>query len=500
MVNELRRAGILLPVFSLPSPYGIGTMGKAAFDFVDFLADSGQSLWQILPMGPADPAGSPYKSLSAFAGNPLYIDLDLLVADGLLTKREIKPLRDATAGERRVNYAIQQEQRLPVLFKAAARLEEDAGYKKFIKENAWWLNDFALFISDESAAAGSCLLPPSRKIRTSDVVAEAGDHFLPSSRKRLTPDAAEAAKRIQYLFYTQWRRLKRYANARGIGVVGDLPFYIGAESADYRAHPELFVTDEEGRPGFIAGVPPDAFAEDGQVWNEPVYNWKEHKRTGYDWWLRRFRNAAEMYDLCRVDHFRAFAQYYAIPAGKPAKDGAWMDGPGRAFIDAVRKAAPSFGIIAEDLGIITEDVHALREYSGYPGMRVLQFAFEPGEDSTYLPHNHIKDCVVYTGTHDNATLREWAAKAGKSESEFARAYLGVNSKNLPVQVLKAALGSVAGAVIIPLQDYMGLGAESRINTPGIVSRKNWTWRLSGGDFTKTLSRDIRALSGMYGRS
>jgi len=468
-VNKLRRAGILLPVFSLPSPYGIGTMGKAAFDFVDFLADSGQSLWQILPMGPADPAGSPYKSLSAFAGNPLYIDLDLLVSDGLLAKREIKPLRDATAGEKRVNYAVQQEQRIPALFKAAARLGEDASYRKFIKKNAWWLNDFATLFPD---------------------VADMAERA----------EAAEAAKRVQYLFDIQWRRLKRYANARGVGIVGDLPFYIGSESADFSAHPELFVTDEAGKPSLIAGVPPDAFTEDGQIWNEPVYDWKEHKRTGYDWWLRRFRHAAEMYDLCRVDHFRAFAQYYAIPAGKPAKDGAWMDGPSHPFIDAVRKAVPGFGIIAEDLGIITEDVHELREYSGYPGMRVLQFAFSPGDDSAYLPHNHIKDCVVYTGTHDNATLREWAAKAGKSEAEFARTYLGTNRKNLPEQILKAALGSVAGTVIIPLQDYMGLGAESRINTPGTVSRRNWTWRLSRGDLTKALSRDILARSCMYGRS
>jgi 4-alpha-glucanotransferase len=457
---------VLLPVFSLPSPYGMGSLGKDAFEFVDFLADAGQSLWQILPMGPTGASGSPYQGLSVFAGNPDYIDPDLLVREGLLKKRELKALRDATADSRRVDYGTRSELRAPLLAKAASRFEEDADYRKFRRDNAWWLRDF------ERCASRS--------------------HANPKGRAR-------EVSVIQYLFHIQWLRLKRYANARGVGIVGDLPFYPGAESVDYVTHPELFVTDASGRPRMIAGVPPDAFSQDGQVWNDPVYDWKEHARTGYDWWISRFRQADAMYDLCRVDHFRAFAAYFAIPAGCPATDGEWMTGPGKKFIDVVRKAVPGLGVIAEDLGIITDDVRALREYSGYPGMRVLQFAFEPGEDSSYLPHNHIRDCVCYTGTHDNPTLVEWSSKLPADEATFARAYLGARAKELPQAVINAALGSVAGTVIIPLQDYMGLGARARINTPSTVSAWNWTWRLRPGDLTKELSEHISNLTRMYGR-
>jgi 4-alpha-glucanotransferase len=478
-VNALRRAGVLLPVFSLPSPYGIGAFGKAAFDFVDFLADSGQSLWQILPLEPSGASSSPYQGISVFAGNPDYIDLDLLSHEGLLAKRELKPLRDATVGATRVDYAVQDELRAPLLLKAAERFAsygEDADYDEFRENNAWWLDDFANYASSAFGSAAS------------------GHHTASPACSSL-----ERISIVQYFFHTQWLRLKRYANARGVGIVGDLPFYTGLESADYKAHPELFATDEEGLPRLIAGVPPDAFSEGGQVWNDPVYDWREHARTGYSWWIRRFKQADAMYDLCRIDHFRAFAAYFAIPAGRPASDGAWVNGPGKKFIDALRKAAPCLGVIAEDLGIITDDVHELREYSGYPGMRVLQFAFEPEEDSAYLPHNHVRDCVCYTGTHDNPTLVEWASKLSKPEADFARAYLGATAGNLPTAVIRAALGSVADTVVVPLQDYMGLGARARINTPSTVSAKNWTWRLSLGDLTDDLAENIRSLSAMYGR-
>jgi 4-alpha-glucanotransferase len=360
---------------------------------------------------------------------------------------------------------------MPLLMKAAARFEGDDGYRKFRESNAWWLDDFERYAAGAGTVAG--------------VNGTAG---------------VSAVSIIQYFFHLQWLRLKSYANARGVGVVGDLPFYIGAESSDYKAHPELFAVGADGKPRLIAGVPPDAFAVDGQVWNDPVYNWREHARTGYDWWIRRFRQADVMYDFCRVDHFRAFAAYFAIPAGHPASDGAWVPGPGEKFIDAVRKSVPALGVIAEDLGIITDDVHALREYSGYPGMRVLQFAFGPGEDSSYLPHNHIRDCVCYTGTHDNPTLREWAHGLPEAESRFAMEYLGTGRKGLPGAVLRAALGSVADVVIVPLQDYMGLGAQARVNTPGAVSRKNWAWRLAPDDMTVELRSRILSLARMYGRA
>jgi 4-alpha-glucanotransferase len=470
--SKLRRAGLLLPVFSLPSPYGMGSLGKDAFEFVEFLADSGQSLWQVLPMGPTGASGSPYQGTSVFAGNPCYIDLDTLVKDGLLTRYELRTLRAATKDSRRVDYDVQARLRLPLLSRAAARFiagPKRRDYRKFLSENSWWLNDFERCAPhrDADAAYGR-------------------------PEESLIPV-------IQYLFHDQWMRLKRYANARGVGIVGDIPFYTGEESSDYIAHPELFATGKSGRPRLIAGVPPDAFSKDGQVWNDPVYDWNEHARTGYDWWIRRFRQANVMYDLCRVDHFRAFAAYFAIPAGKPASCGKWVKGPGRAFVDAVKDAVPGLGVIAEDLGIITDDVHALREYSGYPGMRVLQFAFEPGEDSAYLPHNHIRECVCYTGTHDNPTLAQWAAAMPEPEAKFARAYLGATGRGLGAAVIRAALSSVADTVIVPLQDYMGLGASARINTPSTVSARNWTWRLTPGDLSTELAADILELSRTYGR-
>jgi 4-alpha-glucanotransferase len=412
--------------------------------------------------------------LSAFAGNPLCVDLDVLKTEGLLKKSEIKPLYDAARASERVNYALQEELRLPLLMKAAARFEPDARYRKFCKENAWWLDDFAGFISrvqKDIIGAG---------------ISEA------SARARI--------KRMQFFYFLQWRRLKVYANARGVGIVGDLPLYIGTESADYASRPELFATGKDGAPKLIAGVPPDAFTSDGQIWNEPVYDWKRHKRDSYAWWISRFRQASYLYDLCRIDHFRAFAQYFAIPAGRPASEGKWMDGPGKAFIDAVKKSVPALAVIAEDLGIITDDVHRLRAYSGYPGMRVLQFAFEPDTDSSYLPHNHVPDCVVYTGTHDNPTLKEWASSLSQKELEFARDYLGVPRGDISQAVLRAALCSVARTVVIPMQDYMGLGASARVNTPGIVSARNWSWRLDASALTEKLSARVSALARSYGRS
>ncbi|MDR1028136.1 MAG: 4-alpha-glucanotransferase [Clostridiales Family XIII bacterium] len=468
----MRRAGILLPIFCLPSPYGIGSLGRDAFAFVDFLRASGQSLWQILPIGPTGAYDSPYQSLSAFAGNPYFIDLDTLKQKGLLRAKELD--RDWSRDPRRVDYEGQRQYRMPLLLKAAERFDAkaDAGYATFLRDNDRWLDGFADFMR----------------------------------RRRRSPDAdPELWKRVQFFFFDQWMSLKRYANAKGIGIVGDLPYYVSEESSDYEDNPTLFETvrsgPKQGRPAALAGVPPDGFSRDGQVWNNPVYAWTAHRKDRYRWWIDRLKQAAVLYDACRIDHFRGFSEYYSIPVGEPASAGRWVKGPGAHFIDAVRDAVPGLCVIAEDLGILTEDVHALRRRSGYPGMLVLQFAFTPGEDSAYLPHNHIRNSVVYTGTHDNNTLKGWIRDSDANVIEYAYRYLGLSGTgNLSKAMIRAAIAGVAETAVIPMQDWLGLGAEARINAPSTVGGDNWRWRLRREQLTEKLSVEIFDRTDLYGRA
>ncbi|MDR2157155.1 MAG: 4-alpha-glucanotransferase [Clostridiales Family XIII bacterium] len=466
----MRCAGILLPIFCLPSSHGIGSIGREAFSFIDFLADSGQSLWQILPIGPTGAYDSPYQSLSAFAGNPYFIDLTVLKDKGLLTAGELKADWGRDAGQ--VNYGAQRVRRLPLLLKAAARFDADAdaGCAAFFRDNARWLSGFADFMHRREPCA-----------------------------------APELWKRVQFFFFEQWIAMKRYANAKGVGIVGDLPYYVSAESSDYAMHPSLFQVvrsgPEKGRPSALAGVPPDGFSETGQVWNNPVYAWQTHRAERYRWWIGRLKQADALYDACRIDHFRGFSEYYAIPVGKPASAGRWMRGPGEHFIDAVRKAVPGLNVIAEDLGMLTDDVHALRRRSGYPGMRILQFAFTPGGDSAYLPHNHVPNSVVYTGTHDNNTLKGWVRESDANVLEYAGKYLGVSrSGNLRCAIMRSALASVAETAIIPMQDWLDLDGDARINTPSTVGGNNWRWRLRREQLTDRLSSGILGMTGMYGRA
>ncbi|MDR1953170.1 MAG: 4-alpha-glucanotransferase [Clostridiales Family XIII bacterium] len=466
----MRSAGILLPIFCLPSSYGIGSLGREAFAFIDFLAAAGQSLWQILPIGPTGAYDSPYQSLSAFAGNPYFIDLDLLKDEGLLSARELKQAWSKNPSL--VDYEGQQTYRIPLLLKAAERFDaaKNDDYATFCDANAGWLDDFAGFMHGRNPAA-----------------------------------SVELWRRMQFFFFRQWKSMKRYANAKGIGIIGDLPYYVAEESGDYEAHPELFkiarTGARKGRPATLAGVPPDKFSSEGQVWNNPVYVWEAHRKERYRWWIDRLRQADELYDACRIDHFRGFSEYYAIPAGRPASAGRWMRGPSHDFVDAVRKAAPGLNIIAEDLGLLTEDVHELRRYSGYPGMRVLQFAFTPGENSIYLPHNHIEHCVVYTGTHDNNTLKGWLHESGKSVVEYVYRYFGLPGVGKPADaVIRAAAASVAETAVIPMQDWLGLGAEARINAPSTVGGNNWRWRLREGQLTTRLAAEILEITDMYGRA
>jgi 4-alpha-glucanotransferase len=445
-------------------------LGREAFAFIDFLAASGQSLWQILPIGPTGAYDSPYQSLSAFAGNPYFIDLDMLKDDGLLSARELKQAWGRNPA--RVDYESQRTYRMPLLLKAAERFDAvgNADYVAFCDVNVGWLNAFASFMH------------------------------------RRNPTAAfELWRRMQFFFFQQWKSMKRYANARGIGIVGDLPYYVAEESGDYETNPALFkivrTGARKGRPAALAGVPPDGFSAEGQIWNNPVYVWEAHRKERYRWWIDRLKQADELYDACRIDHFRGFAKYYAIPAGKPASAGRWFRGPAYEFIDAVRKAVPGLNIIAEDLGMLTEDVHELRRYSGYPGMKVLQFAFAPGENSAYLPHNHIANCVVYTGTHDNNTLKGWLRESDESVVEYIYKYFGLPRSGDPAAaIIRAALAGVAETAVIPMQDWLGLGAGARINTPSTVGETNWSWRLREGQLTDKLSAAIFDMTNMYGRA
>ena len=473
-MDAMRRAGILLPVFSLPSPYGIGNLGASAREFIDFLQAAGQSLWQILPVGPTAFHDSPYQSLSAFAGNPWFIDPEMLRAEGLLCRQDLDRYEADTgsgtglpvgpSGKRlrpwRVDYDGLRACRLPLLFRAADGFGAgDENYRRFCAKNHWWLEDFVSFMGDR--------------------------------RHRI----------LQYFFFDQWERMKWYANARGVGIVGDLPLYVAESSCDFQTNPHLFQTDGAGRPLASAGVPPDDFSTEGQIWNTPLYDWAAHQRDDYGWWIRRFVQAAELYDHVRIDHFRGLEAYFSIPAAASPSEGRWEKGPGEDFIDTVNRQVPALGIIAEDLGMLTDSVHQLRRASGWPGMKVLQFAFSPEEESDYLPHHHLPATVVYTGTHDNDTLKGWARTEKAATLAKACAYLGVSSpRSLPDALIRAALSSVAEPVIIPMQDWMGMGTRARTNTPATVGRKNWSWRLPPDAMDDLLFQKIFTLTSLYERA
>lgn len=490
----MRQAGILLPLTSLPSPHGVGSLGRAAYDFVDFLAAAGQSLWQILPVNPTGYGDSPYQSFSAFAGNPYYIDLDLLCGAGLLTQEEVAAA-DTGAAPQAVDYTALFNTRFAVLAKAYARQNKaDAAYRAFCQENAHWLDDYALYmaIKEANGQKGVACWPEPLRLRSPLALKAARAQYAPR---------VEFWRCCQYFFFSQWQALKSYANARGIGIVGDIPIYVSDDSSDFWANPELFLLDETGRPAVVAGVPPDAFSADGQLWGNPLYDWAARKRTRYAWWIRRLTQAAQLFDWTRIDHFRGFSSFWAVPAGDAtARRGRWCKGPGIDFIRAIHRALPEMKIIAEDLGYLTKEVRQLLAFSGYPGMKVLQFAFDSREESDYLPHNYAPDTVVYTGTHDNTTTAAWAREAKREDVAFARRYLGLTPRqSLAEAMVRAALASVAATAIIPIQDWLGLGAEARFNHPATLGGSNWRWRLAPGQLTQELAAKIRLATRTYGR-
>lgn len=488
----MRSGGILLPIFSLPSPYGIGTLGAEARRFVDFLAAAGQRYWQILPICPTSYGDSPYSSFSTFAGNPYFIDLDQLVLDGLLKPSEIKAADFARS--ERVDYADLYTKRFPLLRQAFARFEQrpPEDFAAFCADNPW-LEDYALFmvIKDDYAGASWLDWPENLRRRKTEALEKAcGDHARD----------LEFWKCVQYLFYCQWFELKRYANDRGVQIVGDLPIYVALDSVDVWADPEQFQLDGELRPTEVAGCPPDGFTADGQLWGNPLYDWERMKKDGYSWWMERFRRHCEIYDVVRIDHFRGFEAYYAIPYGDDtARNGRWREGPGLDFFQAVERHVGKPPIIAEDLGFLTDGVRQLLKDTGFPGMKVLEFAFDSREDSDYLPHNYTRQCVCYTGTHDNSTVLGWAQCANPDDVSYAAEYLRATAKEgLNWAMMRGAWASVADLAVVQMQDVLGLDDSARINIPSTVG-ENWRWRMKKGACTDQLAAKLRREMELYRR-
>lgn len=492
----MRGSGILLPISSLPSKYGIGCFSKEAYEFVDKLEEAGQKYWQILPLGPTGYGDSPYQALSTFAGNPYFIDLDQLVEDGYLQSEDLEGLK-SVSNEERVDYGMVYNTRYDVLYQAFLAFKENVeeGFYQFEQENSYWLQDYALYMALKKSHKGASCNSWELEIRMhkSEAIAKC--------EEELAEDILNY-KFQQYIFLKQWTRLKEYANGRGIKIIGDIPFYVASDSADCFSQPSLFQYDEQYEPTHVAGCPPDAFSEDGQLWGNPLYDWEYLKSTDYEWWINRIRHCFVLYDVIRLDHFRGFEEYYAIPAGsETARYGAWKRGPGIEFFKTIERKLGDVSIIAEDLGFLNESVYSLVKETGYPGMKVLQFAFDSREESDYLPHNYDKNCVVYTGTHDNDTILGWYKEINKEDAKLLKEYLNIDEddiKELNWHIIRLALASVAKYCIIPMQDYLGLGAEARINTPG-TQGGNWQWRMKKGAVTKELVEKIRRLTKVYGR-
>lgn len=493
---EMRRNGMLLPIASLPSPYGIGGFSKEAYEFIDLLEETGQKLWQILPLGPTSYGDSPYQSFSTFAGNPYFIDLDTLAEKGWLTK-EACEASDYGDNESYIDYGRIYNSRFVLLKQAFLNSDilSDEKFTEFCKANQHWLPDYALYMALKNQNDGKSWIEWEEEIRL---------------RK---PEAVECYKReleeecnfyefLQYEFHEQWTKVKEYAHKKGIQIVGDVPIYVAFDSADTWANPELFQLDEKNLPLGVAGCPPDAFSATGQLWGNPLYNWAYHKKTGYDWWLKRIAYCFDLYDIVRIDHFRGFDEYYSIPYGdETAVNGHWEKGPGMDLFNTVKEKLGELDIIAEDLGFLTESVFQLLKDSGYPGMKVLQFAFDPSEDSDYLTYKYQRNCVVYTGTHDNDTTAGWFEKLSDGDKEVALRYM--NSFYTPKEeqhwdLIALAMRSTADTCIIPVQDFLGLGSEARINMPSTLG-DNWKWRMTKGAFSEELKEKIRRMTKLYGR-
>ena len=493
-----RCSGILMPVFSLPSPYGIGTLGKAAYDFADFLHAAGQRCWQMLPLGPTSYGDSPYQSFSTYAGNPYFIDLDMLIEDGLLEKSEVQE-QNWGAEPRYVDYGKIYESRFAVLQKAKDRgWERDhAEVAAFQAENSRWLPDYALYMACKRHFG----MRSWTEWEDADIRLRKSPEVLERYRTLLREDV-ELFTYLQFLFFRQWNKLRDYLHGLDIQVIGDLPIYVAMDSADVWAEPESFQLDDQCVPTEVSGVPPDYFSADGQLWGNPLYAWDRMQADGFGWWIRRVDGASKLYDVIRIDHFRGFEAYWAVPYGETtAKNGHWVKGPGMNLVGVLTGWFPQLRFIAEDLGYPTPGVRQLLQDSGLPGMKVLEFAFS-GPDNAYLPHQYPDShCICYTGTHDNDTAAGWYDSATPQEKAYARKYLGVerdDAQTVCRALLRAGQGSIAELFVAQMQDYLGLGSEARVNVPG-VPRGNWSWRMEPGKTTDALADAIRDLTHTFGR-
>lgn len=479
-----------MPISSLPSEYGIGNLGAHAFRFADFLSSCKVSIWQVLPAGPTGYGDSPYQSFSVFAGNPYFIDPEILANEGLLKRDELPVYADAE----RVDYGRLYRERFVTLRRAYDRIGEV--YKEKIaefSERNEWLGDYALFMSLKERFGGKPWTEWDDGIRLR----------LPGEMDKYRKELADSIgfqKFMQYVFSVQWGKLRRYINSLGISLLGDMPIYAALDSADAWSHPELFLMDSDKRLTKVAGVPPDYFSADGQLWGNPLYDWEYHKKTGYAWWISRMKKNAEYFDIVRIDHFIGFANYYSVDAGAPnARNGEWVDGPGYPLFEAVEKAVPELTLVAEDLGIISDKVKSLLDKCGYPGMNVLQFAFSGDENNPHLPKNIGENRIVYTGTHDNDTSASWAEGLDEATRTRVLEIIGTKSRrNVTRALIKAAYKTEAHTVIIPMWDFLSLGSEARMNTPGTVGG-NWCWRLPEGLITAPLRDGILRCNKNYKR-
>lgn len=496
-----RESGILLPVSSLPGKYGIGGFSKEAYEWIDDLCEAGQRYWQILPLGPTGYGDSPYQSFSTFAGNPYLISPEVLEEDGLLTREECEAA-DCGQNPSYVDYERLYETRGGLLEKAYARFRmdeadpcfrSDEAYAAFLKSEQAWLEDYTLFLclKEENAGLPWLAWPKAQRDRAAEEM---------RSKKEIYRERMAYHTFVQYIFMRQWKALKAYANEKGIRIIGDIPIYVAMDSSDAWAHPELFQFDENKQPKGVAGCPPDGFAPTGQLWGNPLYDWGIHEQTGFAWWIERTRRSLTLYDVIRIDHFRGFESYYSIPYMDPtAERGHWEEGPGMKLFDALRDAFGKMDLIAEDLGFLTDSVRALVNKSGFPGMKVLQFAFDSGAESEYLPQNFTPESIVYTGTHDNETTKAYLERTPDQEG-FRREYLNLRERAVCVEdLIRCAMQSVSRICIIPMQDYLELGNEARMNHPSTLGGNNWKWRMTAGAFDAGCKERVRYLTWLSGR-
>lgn len=489
----MRKSGIILPIFSLPSNYGIGTLGKEAYNFVDFLEKANVSFWQVLPLGPTSYGDSPYQSFSTFAGNPYFIDLDILIEDGLLSKKEVEKY-DFGKDKNHVDYGILYKNRYKVLRAAFRNFNHKSNedYLKFKEENKDWIYDYSLFMAVKDYMGGEPWHKWEHIIRNRE-----SDGIIKYST--LLKDNIEFQMFMQFMFNIQWSRLKEYANKNGVEIIGDIPIYVAEDSADVWSNPKLFSLDKDLVPIKVSGCPPDDFSETGQLWGNPIYNWKEHKNQNYKWWIKRIEASLKLFDVIRIDHFRGFAGFWAVPYGdETAVNGKWEKGPGIELFNAVKENFSKINVIAEDLGYITEDVRELLDYCKYPGMKVLQFAFDSKGDSEYLPHNYEKNTVVYTGTHDNNTIKGWFLSLSDEDRDFCKAYTGMIDENDNWSYIKCAISSTANIAILQMQDILNLDKEARINVPSTLG-VNWRWRMNKEDINEELAEKLKKIKMVYRR-